>query len=146
MENNYFMEVKAMTREEIIDALSTAARPGERYYLAPEVIQAINVYPNPGEFVEPILEIIGNNPTVDFGMPGDLVRFVEMFSNRGYEELLIQSVAKAPTPHNIWMVHRCYNDPNDNRHDIYKQLIELLKAVDTTPEEVKQEIDNFDWE
>ena len=98
------------------------------------------------KLVAPVLEIIGTHPNVYFGMPGGLVHFVERYSNRGYEELLIQSVAKTPTPHNIWMLHRCYNDPNDNQHDIYKQLIDTLRAAGTTPEEVKKEIDDFDWD
>lgn len=51
-------------------------------------------YQNPYEFVEPILEIISTNPSVDFGMPGDLVHFVEKFYKKGYEELLIDSVKK----------------------------------------------------
>lgn len=135
-----------MTKQEILDGLTKAARPHETYYLEEELIQAINAYPNPGEFVEPVLELIGNNPTVDFGMPGDLVHFVEMFSNKGYEELLVESVMKTPTAHNIWMVHRCYNDPNDPRHELYKQLIQALRFAETTPEAVNQEIDSFDWD
>jgi hypothetical protein len=72
--------------------------------------EAINTYSNPYEFVAPILEIIADNPSVDFGMPGELVHFVEQFYKNGYEELLIASVSEKPTPHNIWMLHRCYND------------------------------------
>lgn len=134
-----------MTKEQIIEALKNAAKPYERYFIADEVRQAMMQLPNPGELVEPILDIIGSNPTVDFGAPGDLVHYVECFSGKGYEELLIQSVMKTPTPHNIWMLHRCYNDPKDHRHEIYKTLIEALKETDTVSEEVKREIDEFSW-
>ena len=48
-----------------------------------------------------ILEIIADNPSVDFGMPGELVYFVEQFYKNGYEELLIALISEKSTPHNI---------------------------------------------
>lgn len=93
-----------MTKEQIINALKDAVKPYEEYYIDDKVVDAINTYSNPYEFVAPILEIIADNPTVDFGMPGELVHFVEQFYKNGYEELLIASVSKKPTPHNIWML------------------------------------------
>ena len=134
-----------MTNNEIIEALKASAKPYERFYIEDEVRQAMMNLPQPFELVEPILEIIGNNPTVDFGAPGDLVHYVECFSEKGYEELLIKSVMQTPTPHNIWMLHRCYNDPKDHRHDIYKTVIEALKKADNVSEEVKREIDEYTW-
>ena len=35
-----------------------------------DLIDATNQYPEPFELVEPILEIIGTHPRVDFDMPG----------------------------------------------------------------------------
>ena len=134
-----------MTNNEIIEALKASAKPYERFYIEDEVRQAMMNLPQPFELVEPILEIIGNNPTVDFCAPGDLVHYVECFSEKGYEELLIKSVMQTPTPHNIWMLHRCYNDPKDHRHDIYKTVIEALKKADNVSEEVKREIDEYTW-
>ena len=78
-----------MTKEQIIGALKAAAKPYEEYYIDDEVVDAINTYSNPYELVAPILEIIADNPSVDFGMPGELVHFVEQFYKNGYEELLI---------------------------------------------------------
>ena len=134
-----------MTKEQIIEALKMAAKPYERYFIADEVRQAMMQLPNPGELVEPILNIIGSNPTVDFGTPGDLVHYVECFSGKGYEELLIQSVMKTPTPHNIWMLHRCYNDPNDSRHEKYVELIKELRENANTSDEIKNAIEEFSW-
>lgn len=134
-----------MTKEQIVEALAAAAKPYESYYIEDEVRQAMMSLPNPGELVEPILDIIGTNPTVDFGAPGDLVHYVECFSNKGYEESLINSVMKSPTPHNIWMLHRCYNDPEDPRKEIYKSLIATLLKSDDTPDSVKAEINSFTW-
>lgn len=90
-----------MTKEEIITRLQKAAKEDEEYYMDDDLIDAINEYPEPFELVEPILEIIGTHPRIDFGMPGDLVHFLEQFYNHGYEELLVSSVRKNPTAHNI---------------------------------------------
>ena len=134
-----------MTKEEIIEALRTSAKTNETYYLSDEIKQALLQYSNPVEFVEPILEIIGTNPNVDFGMPGDLVRFVESFYKKGYEELLISSVRKNPTAHNIWMVHRCFNDIKNPLHDEFKSLIEAIRDDTSVTAEIKNVIDEFSW-
>lgn len=110
------------------------------------VHHAINTYSNPYELVAPILEIIADNPSVDFGMPGELVHFVEQFYKNGYEELLIASVSEKPTPHNIWMLHRCYNDINNPQRDKFAEVIRELKNEESISVEIKDAIDEFDWE
>lgn len=134
-----------MTKEQIVEKLKNAAKPYERYFIADEVRQAMMSLPQPFELVEPILEIIGNNPTVDFGMPGDLVCYVECFYKKGYEELLIASVRKNPTPHNIWMVHRCYNDYKNPIHEKFKNLVKDLKEDRNISDDIKKELDKFTW-
>lgn len=135
-----------MTKEEIITQLNNAAKEDEAYYMDDDLIDAINKYPEPFELVEPILEIIGTHPTVDFGMPGDLVHLVELFYKRGYEELLVSSVRKNPTAHNIWMVHRCFNDVNNPKGEMFVELMKELKADSSVSTDIKKEIDEFDWE
>lgn len=93
-----------------------------------------------------ILEIIADNPSVDFGMPGELVYFVEQFYKNGYEELLIASVSEKPTPHNIWMLHRCYNDIDNPQHEKFAEVIKKLKNEESVSTEVQAAIDEFDWE
>ena len=134
-----------MTKEQIINALKEAAKPYDSYYIEDEVRQAMMQLPEPFELVEPILEIIGANPTVDFGMPGDLVHYVERFSEKGYEELLIAYVKKNPTAHNIWMVHRCYNDVENSLRKEFKSLITELKTDSSVSQEIKKVIDEFSW-
>lgn len=133
-------------KEQIIGALKAAAKPYEEYYIDDEVVDAINTYSNPYELVAPILEIIADNPSVDFGMPGELVHFVEQFYKNGYEELLIASVSEKPTPHNIWMLHRCYNDINNPQRDKFAEVIRELKNEESVSVEIKDAIDEFDWE
>lgn len=134
-----------MTKEQIVEELKIAAKPYEDYYIKDEVRNAMMQLPNPFELVEPILEIISANPMVEFGMPGDLVHYVERFYKNGYEELLIASVRKKPTAHNIWMVHRCYNDIENPMRGKFKTLIMELMKDKSISEEIKRVIDGFDW-
>ena len=135
-----------MTKEQIIGALKAAAKPYEEYYIDDEVVDAINTYSNPYELVEPILEIIADNPSVDFGMPGELVHFVEQFYKNGYEELLIASVSEKPTPHNIWMLHRCYNDIDNPQHEKFAEVIKKLKNEEWDAGEKGLTLSAFEWE
>lgn len=135
-----------MTAKEIMTILEKNAVPYSSFALDENTVRAIAELPNPFDLVAPILELIGTHPTVDFGMPGDLVHFVEHFYNHGYEELLMKSVAHTPTAHNIWMLHRCYNNPKDPKRKQYKALINQLLESDATPESVRNEIQSYSWE
>lgn len=135
-----------MTKEEIITRLQNAAKEDEEYYMDDDLIDAINEYPEPFELVEPILEIIGTHPRVDFDMPGNLVHFLEQFYKHGYEELLVSSVRKNPTAHNMWMVHRCFDDVNNPKREMFVELMKKLKDDSSVSMDIKKEIDEFDWQ
>ena len=143
---DYIQKNDPVTKEEIITRLQNAAKEDEEYYMDDDLIDAINEYPEPFELVEPILEIIGTHPRVDFGMPGDLVHFLEQFYKHGYEELLVSSVRKNPTAHNMWMVHRCFNDVNNPKREMFVELMKELKDDSSLSMDIKKEIDEFDWE
>lgn len=141
-----YIQKNPATKEEIITRLQNAAKEDEEYHMDDGLIDAINEYPEPFELVEPILEIIGTHPRVDFGMPGDLVHFLEQFYKYGYEELLVSLVRKNPTAHNIWMVHRCFNDVNNPKREMFVELMKELKDDSSVSMDIKKEIDEFDWE
>jgi hypothetical protein len=61
------------------------------------------------EAVEPILRFMEEHPSVELGMPGALVHFAEKFYGRGYEEKLLESIARRPTRHTVWMLNRVIN-------------------------------------
>lgn len=133
-------------KEEIVAAIKCRLNSKKRFYLEKDIVHKIECLENPFELVEPILEIIGTNPDVDFGTPGHLVLFVEQFYDCGYEDLLMESVLKTPTPHNIWMLHRCFNDESDPRREQYKKVVDTLKKSKDMPEAVLREIEKFTWE
>ena len=103
-----------LTKDDMLVALHDAITEDQEFELADEIVDAMEASPQPFDLVAPILELIANHPEVDFGSPGELVHFVEKFYHQGYEDLLLESVLKSPTVHNIWMLHRCYNDNDPN--------------------------------
>ena len=137
--------MRIMNKDDIITALKEALIPDEEYYIDNEVIDAMLEYSDPFEFVEPILDIISENPSVDFVSPGELVHFVEKFYKKGYEEALMESVSKSPTFHNIWMLHRCYNDANSPFHNDFLSLINEIKENPSTSADIIKAIDMFTW-
>ena len=134
-----------MTKNEIIISLQKGINPYEEYYIEDKVMEAMLEYPNPFELVAPILEIIESNPDIDFGTPGDLVHFVEKFYKKEYEELLLKSVRKNPTMHNIWMLHRCYIDEDNPLHSKFSLLIKEIKEDKSVSSKIKEVIEEFSW-
>jgi hypothetical protein len=77
--------------------------------IAYDVIEEIERSENALDAVEPIIKLMEQNPDIDFGSPGPLVHFVEQFYGNGYEEKLVQSINRFPTPHTLWMLNRIIN-------------------------------------
>lgn len=120
-----------MTREELLELIKSEIEIHKDYPNI-AIMDALEAFEDDEHFEEnfdlvaPILEIIGTHPEVDFGNPGDLVHFMERYCGKGYEEILIESVRKNPTYHNIFMLHRCYNDATAIHQNKYRKLIEDL--------------------
>ena len=134
-----------LTRDDILLALQDAIAEDQEFELADEIVDAMEASPQPFDLVAPILDFISKHPEVDFGSPGELVHFVERFYHYGYEELLMESVLKRPTMHNIWMLHRCYNA---NDPDLVRQIQALvgeLKQDKTLDSQVRSMIEDLTW-
>lgn len=67
--------------------------------------------PKSFEAVEPILRFMEGHPDIEYGTPGYLVHFVEHFP--AYEEKLMASIERQPTPHTEWMLNRVINGERD---------------------------------
>lgn len=61
------------------------------------------------EAVNHVLRFMEGNPDIDYGKPGALVYFLERFYLHGYEDQLIASIRRKPTPHTVWMLNRLIN-------------------------------------
>lgn len=76
--------------------------------------------------VEPVLRFIEAHPDQDLGAPGPLVHFLEEFYNGGYEQLLLESVARKATALNLWMLNRVINGSEGTEKDSY---VNAMRAV-----------------
>lgn len=77
--------------------------------------------------IKAILHFMENNPNVDFGSPGSLVKYLEEFVGKGYEEELIESVKRRPTTHTVWMLNRAINGIADLQ--LRENCVELLATI-----------------
>ena len=74
--------------------------------------------------VESLLGFMEKHPFTDFGMPGEIVHYMERFYRHGYEELLMKSIERRPTIHTLFMMNRLINGGGDREF-----YMELLKEV-----------------
>ena len=132
-----------MTKNEILDTLRSKVGQDDFEYIQEDMVSEIEHCENQFDFIEPILKLMEDNPDADFGIPGPLTHFIEYFSQNGYEELLLESVKRNPTAHNVWLLHRAWNDANDPMHDEYKNLAEYLKSMSDLSENVKSQLEMF---
>ena len=110
------------------------------YEISHAIVQEIETSKTPFVFVEPILNLIENNPKTDFGLPGPLVHFVEKFYKDGYEELLIASAKRHPTSHNVWMINRIINGSDSIQREKYVQVLKEIADRDDINIEIKEQI------
>ena len=134
-----------LTKDDVLVALHDAITEDQEFELADEIVDAMEAYPQPFDLVAPVLDFISEHPEVDFGSPGDLVHFVERFYHQGYEDLLMEVVGKRPTPHNIWMLHRCFNDNDPNLVPQIQALVGELKKDKTLDSQVRSMIEDLNW-
>jgi hypothetical protein len=81
--------------------------------------------------VGPILKLMEEYGTIDFGAPGPLVHFVEGYCKHGYEEELLASLARRPTPHTLWMLNRLLNGSEGEARKKYLEVLdEILSRAD----------------
>jgi len=81
------------------------------------------------EIVEAILQFMESHPEIRYGAPGSLVHFVEAFPN--YDEKIIESVERKPTPHTVWMLDRVITGEQDQRRR--DGLIAVMRRVLENP-------------
>jgi len=115
-----------------------------------EEIQAVNF---PKDLIVSLLNVLENNPKFHFGAPGKIVHTIEkiymqQFTDEEYFDLLIQSVERAPTEYNLWLMNRLMNTFEDESQ-IKKGLTVFHKVKRETMNdglrELAQEfIENFD--
>lgn len=95
------------------------------------------------EIMEILFSILENNPDEDFGIPGEIVHFLEKFYKNGYEEKLVESLNRKPTSHTVWMLNRIINDTENESYKIYQQIMVNLLNRNDVESDLKDEISDF---
>jgi hypothetical protein len=95
------------------------------------------------EIATPIFRFIEEHPhDVDYGTPGSLVHFIEGFGIEGYEDQLIASLHRRPTPLTVLMLNRWINGATRDR----ERLLALLSGLAYHPQadaETRRQIAHF---
>lgn len=79
--------------------------------------------------VSHVLRFMEGNPGIDYGKPGALVHFLERFYMHGYEDELIASIRRKPTPYTVWMLNRLINGTKSSDMRLH-YINELKNAKD----------------
>lgn len=106
-----------MKPDEAIAALKVIAAGDDFAWLSRELVDGWGHAGFGIEIVEPLLRFMEDHEAIDFGAPGPLVHFLETFFGKGYEEHLLESVQRKPTPMTVWMLHRVINGTRRNGTD-----------------------------
>jgi hypothetical protein len=96
------------------------------------------------DVVESILRFMEEHRSIDFGMPGPLVHFVESFYGHGYEERLLESLERVPTLHTVWMLNRLINGASDpSTYERFSAAMARARRNPLTDERTAQRINHF---
>jgi hypothetical protein len=101
-----------------------------------ELAAEVSVHPEGIAAVGILLRLLETNPEVEWGSPGPVVHAVEKFFRKGYEPLLLESVARAPTSHTLWMVNRVANGVDSG---LREQFLAAMRAAESR-EDVAAEV------
>jgi hypothetical protein len=96
------------------------------------------------ETIEPILQFIEENPSIDFGSPGPLVHFIERFYGAEYKEKLLASLDRKPTGHTAWMMNRVINGTHEvNLKYSYIAALKRARLHPDTDWDTRKQIEQF---
>lgn len=115
----------------------------EDFYKTNEILEKVYNEENAFDYISKLLELMEENPELDYGMPGPVVHFMEKFYKNGYEKLLLASVKKYPTTQTVWMINRIINDNTLGDRTQYIQALMEVSNRNDVSEEVRNEAKEF---
>ncbi len=100
--------------EQFVALLSSLAQKvDEDIYLVDELYDAVDLLDSSDtvrEVFPAIFEFFEQHPAAELGEPGPLVHLIEESYPGGYEEQLLESLARKPVHHTVWMANRLLNN------------------------------------
>lgn len=108
-----------------------------------ELTDELKMIPNSYLAIDPILRLMEKYPNADFGIPGPLVHFVELFSEKGYEEKLVESLKRCPTQHTVWMLNRVINGVEGEEKQYYLGVLKSILEFPNLNESLRILVNEF---
>ena len=130
-----------MTSKEVAEQLEAIASADDFVSSATELAEAWSAANVGVESVMPILRFMEKHPQLDYGLPGPLVHFIEEFYQKGYEEMLIESVGRKPTMLTVWMLNRVLNGTKEPTKR--QALVLAMKQAASNPKADKATIERI---
>ena len=124
--------------DELIKAISA-----EDFYETEEVLEKVTQEDDSIEYVKSLLKYMEENPYIDYGMPGPIVHYIESYYQKGYEELLYDSITDRPTQHTLWMLNRIINAPKLTDKDKYMSLLRKISVDESIDPNVRKDAKSF---
>lgn len=130
-------------KNDLIKKLEGAIEQDDLAGVGYDITDELKKIPNSFLAIEPILQLIEKYPDADFGMPGPLVHFVELFSEKGYEEKLVESIKRCPTQHTVWMLNRVINGVEGEEKQYYLGVLKSILDFPELNENVRISVNEF---
>lgn len=115
----------------------------EDFYATEEILEKISDENNSFEYIAKLLNLMEENPEIDFGMPGPATHFMEKIYKNGYEELLLSSIRQNPTCQTLFMLNRVINDPNLKNKLQYLNALREISARNDISEIIRAEAKEY---
>ena len=125
--------------DEIIKKMEAQIDTDDFEYIQEECMSEIEKKDLGLSAVEPLLQFIERHPVSDFGMPGEIVHYIE--SLEGYEDKLVDSINRRPTLHTVWMVNRIKN--TGENYEKYTKILNGVLECKDIEDEIKESVKQF---
>lgn len=125
--------------DEIIKKMEAQIDTDDFEYIQEECMSEIEKKDLGLSAVEPLLQFIERHPVSDFGMPGEIVHYLE--SLEGYEDKLVDSINRRPTLHTVWMINRIKN--TGENYEKYTKILNGVLECKDIEDEIKESVKEF---
>ena len=98
----------------------------ENLYETNDILEKIVNEQKGKEYLEYLINLIADNPNIDFGIPGTVVHFIERYPEEEYVSYLIIALNDKPNSLLLWMLNRIVNEPNCTKKEEYIMIFDKI--------------------
>ena len=105
--------------QDVIAKIEAAVDTDDVEYVEMDCMEELEAAGVGQEAIVPLLGIFERHPVSDFGIPGDIMHFVEAFDDNVYFPFLLESFARRPSVTTVWAMNGILNvtkKPQERQH------------------------------